>query len=88
MLMEDAIYYIYQYGFWALLAVAAIKFFFLLYYRSSVSYALRRFFYIYTDSRIVKEDVQRYQFRVWHNLLTWMLYVLAFIYLMVIFIKS
>ncbi len=88
MVLDDILYYIYRYGFWAILALAIAKFIFLMIYRPDIRYAASRFFYIYTDSRIVKEDMQRYQFRIWHNLLTWLLYIFIFLYGMIIFIVS
>ena len=80
---DDIFYFISAYGIWILLALAIVKFLYLLLYRHSVDYAFRKFFIIYTDKRIVKDDSQRYNFRLVHNTLTWLMYGVFFLWLIV-----
>lgn len=86
MMEDDILYYIYTYGIWVLLAIAVIKLVYLLLNRPNLSYTLKRYFFIYTDSRIVKDDTERYQFRIVHNTLTWILYLVLVIWILVWFI--
>jgi ABC-type uncharacterized transport system permease subunit len=80
---EDVFYYIDAYGLWLLLLVAIAKLALPFFYNRNMEYAIKKYFTIYTDSRVVKEDAQRYNFRIIHNSLTWAMYVLILMWLMV-----